>query len=121
MLLGNAHLEAIYGETQDRYGRVVSGAILWHGRVQCRVVDVTRTLVAPGGGRADTFHQTRIWIPAGMVADDGSKVALKIDDSMDVRQDGVVTRYVVTDWSDWGQRLLGSPSDIRVDVERRGA
>jgi hypothetical protein len=24
----------------------------------------------------------------------------------------------VTDWSDWGQRTLGSPSSVRADVER---
>lgn len=120
MLLGNAQLEAVYGEAQDRYGRRLAGAILWHGRVACRVIDRVRTVVSPGGG-TDSLHETIIWLPAGLIADDGTALALQADYTMDVREDGVLTRYVVNDWSDFGQRILGSPSDVKVYVERRPA
>lgn len=119
MLLGNAQLEAVHGEAQDRYGRRGAGSVIWHGRTACRVIDRARSMVL--SGTADTFHETIIWLPAGLIADDGTPLALQIDYTLDVREDGVLTSYVVTDWSDYGQRILGSPSDIKVYVERRPA
>lgn len=118
MLLGNAQLEQVLGEEYDNYGNRTAGGRLWHGRTACRVVDRSRTNVAGGG---DTFHQTMIWLPAGLIADDGSPLYFQIGWTLEIRQDGVVTSYVVSDWSDFGQRLLGSPSDVRVNVERRPA
>lgn len=119
MLLGNAQLEQVYTTALDSYGSESQGGLVWHGRVACKVVDRVRTSMLVGP--EDSYHQTVIWLPAGLIADDGTPLALFVDYQLSVRQDGVVTAYRVTDWSDWGQRLLASPSDIRVFVERHAA
>jgi hypothetical protein len=119
VLLGNAQLEQVYSEVFDRYSTPSQGVLLWHGRVACRVVD--RAISSVLAGPQDTSHQTMIWLPAGLVADDGTMLYLQIDYQLHVRQDSVVTLYRVADWSDFGQRILGSPSDVRVIVERRPA
>jgi hypothetical protein len=117
MLSGNAQLQGVHAGGTDDYGVPVEGGAKWTGAEPCRVVDRTRTAPGPGGG-LDRVHVTQVWLPARLVADGGGYLALAAGDYLDVQQDGVVTRYRVTDWSDWGQRTLGSPSSVRADVER---
>lgn len=117
MLSGNAVLQGVHAGSTDDYDVPVEGAAKWTGSEPCRVVDRVRTVASPAGG-LDRVHTTTVWLPSRLVADSGGYLALAAGDYLDVQQDGVQTRYRVTDWSDWGQRALATPGAVRADVER---
>lgn len=118
----NAQLTRVTaGTSRDDWGVPSElGEAKWTGEAPCRVVDRVYTAVSTGGG-LDTAHRTQVYLQARLVDLDGSYLSIQPGDWLDVVQDGVAYHYVVRDWSDWGQRLLGSPSAVRIEVDRRPA
>jgi hypothetical protein len=119
----NAQLTAVRGTVPlDDYGVPVEGGgtVKFTGQVPCTVVDRVMRALVPGGG-VDRAHVTQVWLPGRLIADAGGYLALEVGDVLEVDQDGAPWRYRVLEWADWGQRQLGSPSSIRVEVERTPA
>lgn len=119
-LFGNAVLTGVSSEVLDTYD-VPTDAVTtkWTGRAVAHVVDRTRTVV--DRGEVNRFHETVVFVPSRMIDDAGNYLAFQPGDYLTVEEDGKLWRYRVEDYTDWGQRVLGSPSDVQLVVERLGA
>jgi hypothetical protein len=122
VLLGNATLTRVALDAQDDYGSPTpdqAAPPIWTGAVPCQVI--TRELSQmQTGDVGNRTYETHVWIPARLQANDGSYLDVQIGYYVSVVQDGQIIDYAVSDISDQGIRLIGTPSDVRLIVARRG-